>query len=91
MTKMTNCDMCGTKIENNRCDCGIWTSREENENNPIPKAINLFHDMKRLTHTCDMPHLGCAVVFFRGDYTECKEVENFIHKMKGRPYYEEKS
>lgn len=86
---MKNCDMCGSKIEKGKCDCGTWKSDEEMKDHPIKKAIEHFHDMKRFTLTCDAPHLGCAVIFFRGDYKECKMVESFIHEMKGRPYYEE--
>lgn len=82
------CDMCGTKNEKGRCSCGIWKSKEEMENDPFKIAIEKFHDMKRFTLTGDAPHLGCAVVYFRGDYCDCKEVEAFIHKMKKRPYYE---
>jgi len=83
---MTNCDMCGTKIEDGKCSCGVW--KENTQDDPMRKAVEQFHDMKKFTLTGDMPHLGCAVVFFRGDYNDCKKVEEFIHKMKGRPYYE---
>ncbi len=85
---MNNCDMCGTKIENGQCSCGEWISKEEMKNNPMKKSIEEFNEMKRFTLTGDAPHLGCAVVFFRGDYNDCKKVEKFIHSMKGRPYYE---
>jgi hypothetical protein len=44
--------------------------------------------MKRFTLTADAPHLGCAVVFFRGDYNDCRKVEKFIHSLKARPHYE---
>jgi hypothetical protein len=81
------CDMCGSEIMDGRCACGVWESREEMEGNPIPKAIEYFHEMRRFTLTTDMPHLGCGAVFFRGDYNDCKKVEKFIHSMKGRPYY----
>lgn len=37
----------------------------------------------------DAPHLGCAVVFFRGDYKDCMKVKDFILEMKGRRFYEE--
>lgn len=85
---MTNCDMCGTKIENGKCDCGYWKSAEEMKIDPMRMAIEQFHEMKKFTVTGDAPHLGCAVVFFRGDFLDCKKVEEFIYKMKGRPYYE---
>lgn len=85
-----NCDMCGSKINNGKCDCGTWTDAEENANNPMKLGLEMFNDMKRFTLTADAPHLGCAVVYFRGDYVDCKEVESFIHKMKKRPYYEQK-
>jgi len=71
---MINCDMCGSKIENGKCSCGIWHSKEETENCPLKMAIEKFHDMKRFTLTGDAPHLGCAVVFFRGCYNDCKEI-----------------
>ncbi len=82
------CDMCGTKIENGECECGTWKSAEEMKDCPIRKGIEKFHEMKRMIATGDAPHLGCAVVYFRGDYNECKKVEQFIKEMKGRPYYE---
>ena len=81
--------MCGTEIKNGECSCGAWSSEEECQNNPMKKAIEAFNEMKRFTMTGEMPHLGCAVVFFRGDYADCKQIECFIHRMKGRPYYEE--
>ncbi len=81
--------MCGTKIESGSCGCGFWKTKEEMENNPMKKAIEKFNDMKQFTLTGDAPHLGCAVVFFRGDYNDCKKVQKFIYQMKGRPYYEE--
>lgn len=54
----------------------------------MKKALEEFHDMKKFVVTGDMPHLGCAVVYFRGDQKDCEEVSKFIFKMKGRPYYE---
>ena len=86
---MEDCDMCGTKIENGKCSCGIWKSKEEMENCPFKKSIEAFHDIKLFTFTGDAPHLGCAVVFFRGDYLDCKRVEQFIYEMKKRPFYQE--
>lgn len=85
------CDLCGFEIINKRCDCGIWIDKEEMANCPMKKSIEKFHDMKRFTFTGDAPHLGCAVVFFRGDYNDCKKVEKFIHEMKGRPFYGEEN
>lgn len=84
---MENCDMCGSKIIQGKCDCGTWLSAEEIKDNPMKQALEYFHDMKKFTMTGDAPHLGCAFVFFRGDYKDCKEVEKFICEMKGRPYY----
>lgn len=80
--------MCGSKIENGKCSCGNWIPAEQMKDNPMKKALEEFHEMKRFTLTTDMPHLGVAAVFFRGDYLDCKEVEFFIHKKKKRPYYE---
>ena len=86
--EMKNCDMCGTEIVDSKCSCGIWKSAEEMAGNPHKLALEAFHDMKQFALTGDAPHLGCAVVYFRGDYNDCKKVEKFIYKMKGRPYYE---
>jgi hypothetical protein len=83
------CDMCGTKIENGQCDCGEWKSAEESAECPMKKSIEKFHEMKRFTFTGDAPHLGCGVVFFRGDYNDCVKIEKFIYYMKNRPYYED--
>ena len=85
---MKNCDMCGTEIKDGKCSCGKWFSKEEMENNPMRLALEQFHDMKKFAITCEAPQLGCAVVFFRGDYNDCQKVQEFIYKMKGRPYYE---
>ena len=84
------CDMCGSKIKDGQCSCGVWSSKEENESNPIHLGLEKFHEMKQMTFTTDAPHLGCACVYFRGDYKDCKLVEEFIFKMKGRPYYGER-
>lgn len=86
---MTRCDMCGTEIRDSRCSCGIWQSPEEVAENSMKKAIEEFHEMKKFTLTGDAPHLGCAVVFFRGDYRDSKKVERFIYSMKGRPFYDQ--
>jgi hypothetical protein len=85
---LENCDMCGSKIEKNKCSCGEWISAEDMKDDPMKLALEQFHEMKRFSITGNAPHLGCAVVFFRGDYLDCKEVEQFIYKMKGRPNYE---
>jgi len=84
---MKNCDQCGAKIENGLCSCGSWMSEEESKSDRMKMAIEQFHEMKKFTITGDAPHLGCAAVFFRGDYNDTKKVEKFIHKMKGRPFY----
>lgn len=88
MSNMTNCDMCGSKIIDSKCSCGTWRSKEEMENDPIKKGLEYFDEMKMFTLTGDAPHLGCAVVFFRGDYNDTQKVQKFIYAMKGRPYYE---
>ena len=84
-----NCDMCGSKIENGKCSCGTWKSPEEMADCPIKKSIEKFHEMKSFTLTADCPHLGAAVVYFRGDYNDCKKVQKFIYEMKNRPFYED--
>ena len=86
---MVHCDMCGSKIQDNKCNCGVWKTAKENKDDLMLNAIHAFHDMKRFTLTGDAPHLGCAVIFFRGDYNDCKKVEKFIHEMKNRPFYSE--
>ncbi len=83
------CDMCGSTIRLDACDCGTWTSAEENKNNPFVKGLEAFHDMKRLCITADAPHLGTACVFFRGDFNDCKKIQDFIYQMKNRPYYKD--
>ena len=83
----TNCDMCGSEIINSECDCGTWKSEEEMKNDPIKLSLEKFHDMKCFTLTGDAPHLGCAVIYFRGDYNDCKKIEKMIYEMKNRPYY----
>lgn len=76
--------MCGDPIVNNLCGCGRW---EESNDHPFKRALEEFHEAKQATLTCDAPHLGAAVVFFRGDYLDCKRVEEFILKMKAREHY----
>ena len=79
--------MCGSEIKDGRCSCGEWKSAEEMKDCPFKKSIEAFHDLKKFVFTGDAPHLGCAVVFFRGDYNDCEKVTEFIYKMKNRPYY----
>lgn len=86
---ITNCDMCGSKIENGKCSCGEWKSAEKMKDNPMKLALEEFDSMKRFSLTCDIPYLGCAAVFFRGDYNDCLKVQQFIYEMKKRPYYTE--
>jgi hypothetical protein len=82
------CDVCGTNIENGKCSCGTWLTPNETKDLTMKKALEEFHEMKKFVVTGDMPHLGCAVVYFRGDQQDCEKVSKFIFKMKGRPYYE---
>ena len=86
--KMTKCDMCGSDIVNNKCNCGIWIDKEEMDKCPMKQGLEKFHEMKKFTLTGDAPHLGCAVIYFRGDYNDCKQIEDYIYKMKARPHYE---
>lgn len=88
MTEIKKCDMCGKKIENGKCECGQWYIDGELKNHPIPLAIENFHDMKEFILTCDCPPLGCAAIFFRGDYNDCQNVAKFICEIKGWPFYE---
>lgn len=85
---MKKCDICGSEIKDKSCDCGIWYDEDEMKNCPLRKAIEHFHTLRHFTLTGDAPHLGCAVVFFRGDYNDCKRIEKFIYQMKERPYYD---
>ncbi len=85
---LTHCDMCGTEIKDGKCSCGIWQSEEEMKDCPFRKSLEKFHELKRFTLTADSPHLGCAVVYFRGDYNDCKKVETFIKYIKNRAFYE---
>lgn len=82
--------MCGSAIKDGKCSCGTWKDKEELIQVEIHMrgALEAFHGMEQMTLTGDMPHLGVAVVYFRGDYKDCKNVENFIKSMKGRPHYE---
>lgn len=86
---MNNCDMCGSKIENGKCDCGEWIYKEKMEKCLMEMTLENFHELKRFTITGDAPHLGCAVIFFRGDYNDCKKIQKYIYKIKNRPFYEE--
>jgi hypothetical protein len=86
---ITTCDMCGTEIIDSKYSCGTWKNKEDVGDDPFLKALECFHNMKRCTLTADSPHLGCAIVLFRGDYKDCKRVEKFIYELKGRPFYKE--
>lgn len=83
------CDMCGSEIKDSKCSCGTWQTPQETKESSMKKALEEFHEMKRFTLSGDMPHMGCAVIFFRGDYNDCQKITKFIHEMKGRPYYQE--
>lgn len=88
---MKNCDMCGSPIKEGKCSCGEWTDPDSlsDAQKAFRDALTAFHKMERMAITADAPHLGVAVVFFRGDYTDCLDVQDYIQKRKGRPYYEE--
>lgn len=83
------CDMCGGEIESGKCSCGTWSTNEETKHNDFKKALEHFHDLRQFSLTGDAPHLGCAVIYFRGDYNDCKKVEKLILTMKNRPFYQE--
>lgn len=84
---MKNCDMCQFEIVNGKCSCGEWKNSEEMKSHPIKLSLELFHDLKTFSLTSDAPYLGCACIFFRGDYNDCKKIEKFICEMKQRPGY----
>jgi hypothetical protein len=84
---MKVCDMCGSDIIENKCSCGIWTSAEENENEPMKLGLEKFHSMNEFCFSGDAPHLGCAVVYFRGDINDCEAVKKFLCVRKQRPFY----
>lgn len=86
---MKNCDMCGSEIINSKCSCGTWMDKEEMENCPIKKSLEKFHDLKQFVLTGDAPHLGCAVIFFRGDYNDCQKFKEIVYQIKNRPYFRE--
>lgn len=88
--KINNCDMCGIPIKEGKCECGQWfDSSAEMPSHMISmkKALDDFHKLEKFTITGDIPHLGVACVYFRGDYNDCKRVEDFILSMKKRPFY----
>lgn len=85
---MKNCDMCGSEIIDQKCSCGQWITKKETQNHPLKKALDYFHNQNQMILTSDSPHLGCAAVFFRGDYNDCMKISEFIKKMKNRPFYE---
>lgn len=80
--------MCGTQIVEGKCQCGVWLTEEEIKDCPIINGIEFFHEMKKFTFTGDAPDLGCAVVYFRGNYNDCKKVEKYIYEMNNRKYYD---
>lgn len=84
---MEKCDMCGSEIHDSKCSCGVWVYKEEMLDNPMKKSLEAFHEMKQMTLTCDSPHLGCAMIFFRGDYNDCVKVKKYIYEIKKRPGY----
>lgn len=83
------CDMCGSQIINKKCSCGIWKEPDEMEDCPFKASMEKFHHMKQLTFSAEMPHLGCAMLLFRGDYNDCEKIKKFIYEMKSRPHYKE--
>ena len=87
MLNQSICDMCGSEIINKMCSCGEWKDAEESKDLPMKLALEEFHKMNQFSFTGDAHHLGCAFVFFRGDYNDCKAVEEFLHNRKQRPYY----
>jgi hypothetical protein len=86
---MKNCDMCGSPIINNKCSCGVWVDADEYKNDPYKIALEKFHKSEQMILTGDAPHLGAAVVYFRGDYNDTQKVREFILNMKKRPYYDQ--
>lgn len=70
------CDMCGSKINDGKCD---WTDAEANINNSMKLELKMYNDMKHSTLTVNSPYLSCAVVYFRGDYND--------YKREGNPFY----
>ena len=83
------CDMCGTAIEDGKCSCGEWKNSDEiMKNHPFKVAIDYFHALEKMVCTGEAPHLGCAYVFFRGDYNDCEAIRDFICKRKQRPFYD---
>lgn len=85
---LTNCDMCGTEIVDGWCSCGRW--EEDTKDHPFRKSLEEFNRLEKFVITGDAPHLGCAMVMFRGDVKDCERVTDFIYEMKGRKFYPDK-
>ena len=89
MNNHEKCDMCGSAIKDGECSCGTWKSAEEMKDCPMKLGLEKFHEMKQMTFSGDSPHLGCAVLYFRGDMRDCEHLKKVFYLMKGRSHYEE--
>lgn len=85
--KQSHCDICGIKIEESKCDCGIWY-----EKNKYPLLLNTiintiqtynFHyDQGEVGPVCSADHhSGSCIILFKGDYAKCLLAKQYVENL----------
>jgi hypothetical protein len=80
----THCDKCLSKIENGKCDCGIWLEPGETPLflKLVEKVVLGFDfqvDQGKLPSTFSAyHHSGTAIILFKGDYEFLEKIKDFI-------------
>ena len=81
------CDKCGSKIIDGKCDCGTWFNSRY-----FPSFFKTFETtIEAYNFICDQKddysplsgdhHSGTCIILFRGDYKKCMKVKDYVNSL----------
>jgi len=84
---LDTCDKCLTKIENNRCSCGIWYDGKKEQPafiQTLERAIYAYNfqaDQGEMGDCFTADHFtGTCIALFKGEYGDAMKVRDFIER-----------
>ena len=79
-----NCDKCGSKINDGKCECGIWFEKEEQPDHLLfmERAIIAYNRMN-IDYPLTGDHCsGTCMILFKGDFELCEDIKKYIEMRK---------
>ena len=75
-----NCDKCGSKIIDGKCECGIWIETQDQPEHLVmfERAMVAYNRMNIDHPISGDHHTGTCIILFKGDYELCEDVKKYI-------------